>query len=575
MKVIEVSMEQRWNGRVEDTGDPRANPPTSDIGRHDSHLRICSSMWDVLQKSRPVLYKGEASFKTDRVFYLVDAWLDYSPPAMANQDRFPDFLMWESCWTTPLVSEFSWGAPFSPRPCIPAPIHTHLASTLIGSQDLDVDSNPNLFNHSLPREDHYLLVVPLGNLLNKVSKGGKVPGVPYASVLEGVSASQAELESWAVTMVVLDGGPVDSLTGIGATTLRALCAQAGLLWEETVIPDFPERGGQNEDGCILTGFENLCLCANHSVPEPRSNATWFAASRSQQESELRRDSVDLLGGGKITGLTSWPRPFSSSSPLRKMISRDALPSPPPPPPGAGFVTAAGGGLPPDDRRRGKLPPPAASHSCTPLAGSTRRRVRRQEARHTPEHMQQARMISRSLVRRDCITDVTEMLVKQVESWSKRPLQAIPATSYAASHMEDTVTERVNNEVGRDDNGEMSVVVASFHIAGCDRRVSEVAANEQASSARVCKGLWNLTQCHLITRTIRKRIYFVFHIALETLTTPIQVKERDRKTCKAPTTGNWQVVRPIYSHPPSSSYHPRPIVSFPGEKWPGIGRAPKS
>ncbi|KAJ8869575.1 hypothetical protein PR048_028567 [Dryococelus australis] len=37
--VIEVSMEQQRNERVGETGDPRENPPTSDIVRHDSYMR--------------------------------------------------------------------------------------------------------------------------------------------------------------------------------------------------------------------------------------------------------------------------------------------------------------------------------------------------------------------------------------------------------------------------------------------------------------------------------------------------------------------------------------------------------
>ncbi|KAJ8866568.1 hypothetical protein PR048_032427 [Dryococelus australis] len=59
----------------------------------------------------------------------------------------PDFRMWESCRTMPLVAWFSWGSPVSPaisfRRC------SILASiTLISSQDLDVKSRPNLFTHS-------------------------------------------------------------------------------------------------------------------------------------------------------------------------------------------------------------------------------------------------------------------------------------------------------------------------------------------------------------------------------------------------------------------------------------------
>ncbi|KAJ8883324.1 hypothetical protein PR048_015167 [Dryococelus australis] len=39
MVVIKVTMEQRRNERVGETGDPRENPPTNGIVRHDSHMR--------------------------------------------------------------------------------------------------------------------------------------------------------------------------------------------------------------------------------------------------------------------------------------------------------------------------------------------------------------------------------------------------------------------------------------------------------------------------------------------------------------------------------------------------------
>ncbi|KAJ8875126.1 hypothetical protein PR048_023019 [Dryococelus australis] len=39
MRVIEVSMEQRWDERASETGDPRENPPTNGIARQDSHMR--------------------------------------------------------------------------------------------------------------------------------------------------------------------------------------------------------------------------------------------------------------------------------------------------------------------------------------------------------------------------------------------------------------------------------------------------------------------------------------------------------------------------------------------------------
>ncbi|KAJ8893786.1 hypothetical protein PR048_006387 [Dryococelus australis] len=58
----------------------------------------------------------------------------------------PDFRMWESCRTMPMVGGFSRVSPVSPvlifRRCS---ILTSI--TLIGSQDLDVKSRPNLFSH--------------------------------------------------------------------------------------------------------------------------------------------------------------------------------------------------------------------------------------------------------------------------------------------------------------------------------------------------------------------------------------------------------------------------------------------
>ncbi|KAJ8894337.1 hypothetical protein PR048_006963 [Dryococelus australis] len=39
----DVSMEQRWNARAEETGGPRENPPTSGIVRHDSNVRKSGS----------------------------------------------------------------------------------------------------------------------------------------------------------------------------------------------------------------------------------------------------------------------------------------------------------------------------------------------------------------------------------------------------------------------------------------------------------------------------------------------------------------------------------------------------
>ncbi|KAJ8886632.1 hypothetical protein PR048_012844 [Dryococelus australis] len=39
VRVNEVNIEQRWNERAGETGDPQENPPTSSIVQHVSHLR--------------------------------------------------------------------------------------------------------------------------------------------------------------------------------------------------------------------------------------------------------------------------------------------------------------------------------------------------------------------------------------------------------------------------------------------------------------------------------------------------------------------------------------------------------
>ncbi|KAJ8872460.1 hypothetical protein PR048_026065 [Dryococelus australis] len=43
MRVIEVSMEQRWNEKAGETGDPQNNPPTNGIVRHESLTRKSGS----------------------------------------------------------------------------------------------------------------------------------------------------------------------------------------------------------------------------------------------------------------------------------------------------------------------------------------------------------------------------------------------------------------------------------------------------------------------------------------------------------------------------------------------------
>ncbi|KAJ8894612.1 hypothetical protein PR048_007276 [Dryococelus australis] len=60
----------------------------------------------------------------------------------------PDFRKWESCRTKPLVGEFSRGPPAFPAPSFRL-CSTLTSITLIGSQDITVNSRPNLFTHSI------------------------------------------------------------------------------------------------------------------------------------------------------------------------------------------------------------------------------------------------------------------------------------------------------------------------------------------------------------------------------------------------------------------------------------------
>ncbi|KAJ8877882.1 hypothetical protein PR048_022341 [Dryococelus australis] len=78
----------------------------------------------VLRLASPRLWGSEKYFTAKR---------NCSPPTKADRDRFPagqlqDFHLWKSCRTMPLVGGLPRGSPVSPRPCIPALLHTHLAS---------------------------------------------------------------------------------------------------------------------------------------------------------------------------------------------------------------------------------------------------------------------------------------------------------------------------------------------------------------------------------------------------------------------------------------------------------------
>ncbi|KAJ8874137.1 hypothetical protein PR048_024979 [Dryococelus australis] len=118
-----------------------------------------------------------------------------SPPTKAIPgsipDRVtPDFRMWESCRTMPLVGEFSREFPVSAalsfRRC------SKLASnTLIGSQDLEVKSRPKLFTHSsLPR------TICLGSRSFKVADMTSRSGALGQGHGNGVKVSQIQYGCW-------------------------------------------------------------------------------------------------------------------------------------------------------------------------------------------------------------------------------------------------------------------------------------------------------------------------------------------------------------------------------------------
>ncbi|KAJ8871453.1 hypothetical protein PR048_027770 [Dryococelus australis] len=82
---------------------------------------------------------------------MVAERLAYSSPTTANRVQSPagspGFRKWESCRTMPLVGGFFFvGLSRFPRTFTPAPLHTSF--TLIGCQDVSVESRPNLFTHS-------------------------------------------------------------------------------------------------------------------------------------------------------------------------------------------------------------------------------------------------------------------------------------------------------------------------------------------------------------------------------------------------------------------------------------------
>ncbi|KAJ8882901.1 hypothetical protein PR048_014732 [Dryococelus australis] len=60
MRIIEVSMEKRRNERAGETGDPRENPPTNGIVRHDSHMRKSGERANRSATAAPLSLKAKA-----------------------------------------------------------------------------------------------------------------------------------------------------------------------------------------------------------------------------------------------------------------------------------------------------------------------------------------------------------------------------------------------------------------------------------------------------------------------------------------------------------------------------------
>ncbi|KAJ8895040.1 hypothetical protein PR048_000364 [Dryococelus australis] len=106
MRVIEVSKEHHYNVRAGETGDPRENPPTSGIVRHDSHMR--------------------------------KSGLDYSPAHLGEAGSILGGVAHELFHVGIVPDDAAGRWVFSgicrfPRPCIPYPLRV----TIIASQDHD------------------------------------------------------------------------------------------------------------------------------------------------------------------------------------------------------------------------------------------------------------------------------------------------------------------------------------------------------------------------------------------------------------------------------------------------------
>ncbi|KAJ8867251.1 hypothetical protein PR048_031050 [Dryococelus australis] len=129
--VVKNRLHLTTPGMRKEMGDPRVNLWTSGNFRHDSHVQ---KSWSVSAQNRPraISMRGELRRAAHR--------LHNSPLIEIARGRFwaetlQDFCTWESCRRLPLVHRFTRGSPISFLLCIPALLHSHLASAPIGSQD--------------------------------------------------------------------------------------------------------------------------------------------------------------------------------------------------------------------------------------------------------------------------------------------------------------------------------------------------------------------------------------------------------------------------------------------------------
>ncbi|KAJ8875907.1 hypothetical protein PR048_023814 [Dryococelus australis] len=125
--------------------------------RVEAHVSVAPSVPTLLSLRRAKFLQTGGATVAER--------LACSPSTKVNRVRFPagppGFRKWESCRTMPLVGGFSRRSPVSPAPSFRRrTIFTSI--TLIGSEDPDVKSLPNLFAplHAQARNSQWILAAP-------------------------------------------------------------------------------------------------------------------------------------------------------------------------------------------------------------------------------------------------------------------------------------------------------------------------------------------------------------------------------------------------------------------------------